>query len=83
MSFQPLQEVIDVCHRYGWNGVENSKILWVFIESQFEELQELRQKFDALDESQKRNISEFQKKKEIVTEIGTLLEEANKLLKDL
>lgn len=42
MLSERLQPIIEVAEKYGWNGVENSKLLWVFLEDELAELVELR-----------------------------------------
>lgn len=45
---QTLKAIVNLARRMGWNGVENSKILEVFLESAFDELvQENRELFAA------------------------------------
>lgn len=39
-----VAEIIEIAHKHGWNGVDNSKILSVFIDGELEQLEEVTAK---------------------------------------
>lgn len=47
-----LSKLLEVCHKRGWNGVENSKLAWVFLENELsareEEIKRLREALEAV-----------------------------------
>lgn len=45
-----IQKMIAVAHKHGWNGVENSKILWDFFDNELEDKKKLQDSLDQVDD---------------------------------
>jgi hypothetical protein len=61
-SAEEIRKVIEVAHKHGWNGVENSKILWQFIDDMLTDLENKSEGQRGVIESQKQALAEWRRK---------------------
>jgi hypothetical protein len=56
-----LRRVIEVAEKHGWNGVENSKVLWTFLDDRLTGLENESERRRGVIESQARSLAEWRR----------------------
>lgn len=69
-----IELIIDVAHRHGWNGTENSKILWVFLDDALANANIAEHTRDAAQAEANRLLEENRKLRKDIDEYHTFVE---------